>query len=128
MRLGLQLTALSGLAVALVALAAWIALQVKQRSPERRERKRRQQVNQRGRLGDAFITEATESTIYYTYSVHGVHYTASQDIVPLRDKLPAEPERLIGVVNMKYAVRNPANSILLCEEWSGLRVPAKVEG
>jgi hypothetical protein len=127
MRLGLQLSALSGVAVALVALAAWIALQVKQRSPERRERKRRQQVNQRGRLGDALITEATGTTIYYTYSVHGVHYAASQDIFPLRDKLPAEPERLIGVVSMKYAVNNPANSILICEEWSGLRALVKVE-
>jgi hypothetical protein len=127
MRLGLQLAALSGLAVALVVLAVWIALQVKQRSPERRERKRRELVNRHGRLGDAFITEATGTTIYYTYSVHGVHYAASQDVVPLRHQLPAEPERLIGVANMKYAVNNPANSILICEEWSGLRVPASVE-
>jgi hypothetical protein len=127
MRPGLQLAALSGLAVALVALAVWIALQVKQRSPERRERRRRQFVNQQGRLGDALITEATGTTVYYSYSVHGVQYTASQDIALLREKLPVEPERLIGVANMKYAVRNPANSILICEEWSGLRAPAKVE-
>jgi hypothetical protein len=127
MVLGLQLSALSGLAVALVALAVGIALQVKQHGPERRERKRRERLTQRGRLGDAFITEATETTIYYTYSLQGVHYTASQDISMLRDRLPAEPERLIGVVNMKYAVNNPANSILLGEEWNGLRVPASVE-
>jgi hypothetical protein len=25
---------------------------------------------------------------------------------------------------MKYDSNNPGNSILLCEEWSGLRVPA----
>jgi hypothetical protein len=67
-----------------------------------------------------------ETAIYYNYSVQGVQYTASQDISMLRHQLPAEPERLIGVANMKYAVRNPANSILLCEEWSGLRAPAKV--
>ena len=124
MPLGLQLAALGGLAVALVVLAAWIVLQVKERSPERRELKRRLFLNQRGRLGDALITEATESIIYYAYSVHGVHYTASQDITALRDQLPAEPERLIGTANLKYAVRNPANSILVCEGWSGLRVPS----
>jgi hypothetical protein len=100
---------------------------VKQRSPERHERLRRELLNRQGRLGDAFITEGTETAIYYKYSVHGVRYTASQDISMLRHQLPAEPERLIGVANMKYAVKNPANSILLCEDWSGLRAPARVE-
>jgi hypothetical protein len=42
----------------------------------------------------------------------------------LRDLLPAEPERLIGWSGMKYSSNNPANSILICEEWSGLRDPA----
>lgn len=79
------------------------------------------QVHLRGRLGDALITESSEDALYYTYSVRGVQYTASQDITNLRDRLPAEPERLIGHVSLKYATNNPANSILLCEEWSGLR-------
>jgi hypothetical protein len=127
MRTGLELAALSGLSIALIVLALWIVLQVRERNPERREFKRRLFVNQRGRLGDALITDATDSVIYYAYSVHGVQYTASQDITTLRDQLPGEPERLIGVANMKYAVRNPANSILICEEWSGVRVPAKVD-
>jgi hypothetical protein len=128
MRLGLELAALGGLSVALIALAVWIAIQVKERSPERAERNRRMLLSQRGRLGDALITEATETSIYYAYSVHGVQYNASQDITALRDKLPAEPERLIGTANMKYAVRNPANSILIGEEWSGLRGPACGDG
>src|SRR5579871_1613015 len=116
MPLGLELAALGGLAVALIALAAWIVLQVKERSPERRELRRRRFLNTRGRLGDALITDATGDIIYYAYSVHGVQYTASQDVSALRDRLPAEPERLIGTANLKYAVRNPANSILICEE------------
>jgi hypothetical protein len=124
MRIGLELAALGALSVALIAIAVWIVLQVKERSPERRELNRRRLLNQRGRLGDALITEATDTIIYYAYSIHGVHYAASQDVTALRDKLPPEPERLIGVANMKYAVRNPANSILICEGWSGLRAPA----
>ena len=123
---GLELAALATLAAGLVVLAVWIVLQVRERSPEYRERKRRQFLHQRGRLGEALITEATDGIIYYAYSVHGVQYTASQDITALRDRLPAEPERLIGLANLKYAVRNPANSIVICEEWSGLRAPAKV--
>jgi len=32
-------------------------------------------------------------------------------------------------VNMKYAAQNPANSILVCEEWSGLRAaPRPADG
>jgi hypothetical protein len=70
------------------------------------------------------ISEATESTLYYFYTVRGVHYTASQDVSALRKYLPADSHRLIGVASLKYSPKNPANSILVCEEWSGLRSPA----
>ena len=56
-----------------------IALRVRG-TPEKRERKRRLNVHRQGRLGDAMITEATDETLYYSYSVRGVQYTASQDI------------------------------------------------
>ena len=118
---GVELTALGALAAILIALAIYIALRV-HGTPEKRERKRRLSVNQQGRLGDALITEVTEAAIYYSYSVRGVQYAASQDISALREKLPAEPDRILGVANLKYSAKNPANSILICEEWSGLRV------
>ena len=70
------------------------------------------------------INEVTPDALYYSYSVGGVQYEASQDITALRQLLPAEPERLIGWSGMKYSSKNPANSILLCEEWSGLRDPS----
>jgi hypothetical protein len=120
-----ELVGLALLAAGLTVLAVYIALQVVQRSPDKREKKRRQTLHLRGRLGDAFVTEANETTIFYGYSVQGVQYTASQDVSSLRDHLPADPERLIGVANIKYAINNPANSMLLCEEWSGLRTPAR---
>jgi hypothetical protein len=115
-----QIVALSGVAVVLIALAIFIALRVRG-SPERREQRRRLAVHRLGRLGDALITEATGDTLYYSYSIRGVQYTASQDITSLRERLPAEPERLIGVASLKYSPNNPANSILVCEEWSGIR-------
>jgi hypothetical protein len=115
-----EIAALAGLAAILIAVAIVIALRV-HGTPEKRERKRRLNVNRQGRLGDALITEATDSVIYYTYSLRGVQYTASQDVTALRDQLPAEPDRMIGVASLKYAPNNPANSILICEEWSGLR-------
>ncbi len=115
-----QIVALSGVAVVLIALAIFIALRVRG-SPEKREQRRRLAVHRLGRLGDALITEATGDTLYYSYSIRGVQYTASQDITSLRERLPAEPERLIGVASLKYSPNNPANSILVCEEWSGIR-------
>src|SRR5580704_8336401 len=117
-----QVAALCGVSVALVALAIWIILRV-HGTPEVRERKRRLSVHRQGRVGDAMISEATDHTLYYFYTVRGVHYTASQDISALRGYLPADPQRLIGVAGLKYSSKNPANSILVCEEWSGLREP-----
>jgi len=121
---GVQIAVLSGVAAGLIALALYIAMRVRG-SPEKRERKRRLAVHRLGRLGDALITEATGDTLYYSYSIRGVQYAASQDIRSLRERLPAEPERLIGVASLKYSPRNPANSILVCEEWCGIRVPAR---
>jgi hypothetical protein len=116
-----EIAGLCGLSAGLIALAMYFALR-RRTSPEKREQKRRLSVNRLGRLGDAMITEASDTAIYYTYSVHGVQYAASQDISALREHLPVEPERLIGgVASLKYAPKNPANSILICEEWSGLR-------
>lgn len=119
-----QLAALCGLSLLLIALAIVIALRVRA-NPDRREQKRRLWVHREGRLGDALITESSEDTIYYTYSVRGVQYTASQDITTLRDRLPEDPARLIGHASLKYASKNPANSILVCEEWSGLRAHSR---
>ena len=117
---GVELTALGALAAILIALAIYIALRV-HGTPEKRERKRRLYVNKSGRLGDAMITETADNVLYYTYSVHGVQYAASQDITTLRDLLSGDPERRIGPAHIKYMIKNPANSILICEEWSGLR-------
>jgi hypothetical protein len=117
-----QIALLSVLALILIGLAIWIIARVVQASPEKKEQKRRLWVNANGRLGDALITETTETTLYYAYSIHGVRYTTSQDVSTLKDLLPADPGRLVGIANLKYTVRNPANSILLCEDWSGLRV------
>jgi hypothetical protein len=122
MTAGVQVAVLCGIAVVLILLAMWIVSRVNG-TPEKRERKRRLNVNRHGRLGDAMISEATDETLYYFYSVRGVHYTASQDVSRLREYLPVDPHRLIGVAGLKYSSKNPANSILVCEEWSGLREP-----
>ena len=110
-------------AVSLPLLAAGILVVLRiRRKPKDKEKLRRLDVNATGRLADATVTDITDDTIFYEYSVGGLTYTASQDITQLREMIPADSHRLIGrPASLKYSAQNPANSILLCEEWSGLR-------
>ena len=121
----ISFTILTLAAVGLIALTVWMVLR-RRTTPEKREQRRRLQVNETGRLGDALVTEIDENLLYYSYSIRGVQYTASQDISALRDRLPENLGKLMGPAGMKYASKNPANSILLCEDWSGLRHPPGV--
>jgi hypothetical protein len=93
----------------------------KRRNPRERERKRRLAVNRYGRMGDSTITDCQEDALYYNYSIRGVEYATAQDVSTLREFLPEDPALLVGPVTLKYSANNPANSILLCEQWSGLR-------
>ena len=92
-------------------------------SPEERERLRRLRVNRFQRTVEGFLTEAGEDVIQFNYQVAGVDYYASQDVSSLHASLPDDPTRLIGPIRVKYDSANPANSIIVCEEWSGLPVP-----
>jgi hypothetical protein len=56
--------------------------------------------------------------------VAGVGYTAAQDVRTIEALLPADRMSVIGPARVKYDPRNPANSIVLCEEWSGCKSSA----
>jgi hypothetical protein len=75
-------------------------------------------------MGDATVIDVRDWTLYYFYEVRGVSYATSQDATELQDSLPAESSALIGPAGIKYSAQNPANSIVICEEWSGLRAAA----
>lgn len=96
-------------------------------TPAERERKRRLAVNSKGRLCDTTIVEVRDSTLYYSYVIARVNYMASQDL-SLRDLLPADLGTLIGPASLKYLPRNPANSIVVCENWSGVRTRVRAPG
>lgn len=106
-----------------MALAVVIVRQVRG-TPDSREKKRRLMLHRTGRLGDAEITEVTENTLFYAYLARGVQYETSQDISAVRDQLPENLELVIGPAGLKYSVNNPANSIVVCEEWNGCRKKA----
>jgi hypothetical protein len=113
---------ISAVSLPFMAAGVYAVLRIR-RKPKDKEKRRRLEVNLNGRLGDATILEITDDAIFYEYSVRGMTYTASQDISKLRELIPGNPQRLIGrPASLKYSYQNPANSILLCEEWSGLRM------
>jgi hypothetical protein len=119
---GAQVAILAAVGLTVVWLGARSIRAMLRGDPEKRERKRRRLLYQRGRLAEAYVTDADQTTLYYSYSVGGVQYQASQDISTLRAYLPGPPERVLGVANVKYSLENPANSMLVCEDWCGVRV------
>lgn len=123
---GTMLTIAGGAAVA--GLGAWgIYRYIKGRPTEAElERRRRTDLYTRGKMGDANLLEYREHMVMYSYAIGGVEYMASQDLSGLEQQLPADRWSAIGPVSIKYDPRNPANSIVLSEQWSGLRT-ARVE-
>jgi hypothetical protein len=115
-----QVAGLAVLAGLLLALAIVILLKRRETS-EGRERQRRLLINERGRLSDGFVTDVSAGAIFYAYNVAGVEYHTAQDVTHLAEFLPPDSQRLIGPVTLKYSPRNPGNSIVICENWSGLR-------
>lgn len=90
-------------------------------TPEEAERLRRHKVNQSRRTTQGSITDRVEDTLHYQYNVRGVTYFATQDASSLKHLLPAATLSLIGPVGVKYDPENPANSMVISEDWSGLR-------
>ncbi len=120
MRIGNALIA--GLVGALAGLAGSLIPILRRPDPAERERRRRLAVNTGGRTGNGTIAELRDGILCYRYTIGGVEYTAFQDVSALAALLPDEPDTLIEKpVVIKYLPNNPANSIVLCEAWSGLQ-------
>jgi hypothetical protein len=114
-------------------LALGVTLWRRRNNPAEKERRRRSLVNARGRLTDGVVTDVdvpagggNKGLIHYTYRIGGVEYSAAQDISDLAGSIESDPSRIVGAVNVKYHTRNPFNSIVICEGWSGLRRRAAV--
>jgi hypothetical protein len=91
-------------------------------TPEEAERRRRDGLLGGGKIGDCEITDVDGSIISYTYSVSGVIYSVAQDASALARRLPEDRMRMVGPASVRYDTRNPFNSMVICEAWSGIRV------
>ncbi len=104
------------------------------RSAAEIERERRLAVNATGRITDGTLVEpdpapddeqTTSGLVFYRYSAKGLEYSAAQDLSTLshltspRGLSPGAP------VQVKYNPQKPSDSIILCEQWSGLPAAGK---
>lgn len=112
------------------------------------ERERRSYLNRVGRIVDGQVLEIVEERaetargsqagifskrragktdaanhkmLLYTYSISGVTYEAGQDISGLEEQACLERVVAGQPVGVKYDPANPSNSILIADDWSGLR-------
>jgi hypothetical protein len=100
----------------------------RRKDPAELERLRRLDINKRGRISAGRIVDLTEAEttgsksllVIYSYEVAGVTYDAAQDVTALPE-IAAIAQFLPGrTASVKYDPKRPTNSIIVCEEWSGL--------
>lgn len=127
---------LAGAVVGIGGAAAWLALR-RRPSPEEIERERRAQLVRSGRIIDGTLLDVTEldgaqepglqaiAYILYKYAIGGVEYECSQDVTALKDHLHPEDLRLSFPCSVRYDIHRPENSIVVAENWSGLRLTAR---
>ena len=114
--------------VVTIFLAVWIIVRIRKwrrRSPEEIERQRRLNINHRGRIVAGQILDFRESEpgarlVVYKYDIAGVTYEAAQDITALPSVVALVPRRVGRVISVKFDPRIPTNSIVACEQWSGV--------
>lgn len=123
MKFWVQFAIIGGLLVASAAYLGILKYLRSRPSPEEIERRRRLEVNDSGKVGSGEITDVDGSLLIYSYTIAGVEYMASQDVSALEQMLPGDPMKMIGTVGIKFDPRNPANSIVICEKWSGIGRP-----
>ena len=121
--------ALVGLGMVTAASISWYRMNREQPDEEEIERERREYLAATGRIVDGSITEthwaneaedATPNTLIYRYRIAGVTYECAQDVRPLSDRV--RHVRIDLPVQVRFDPRNPGDSIVVAETWSGLRI------
>lgn len=100
------------------------------KTPQQLERERRQRISEIGRITDGTVIDVNEIRIggseeiqllVFRYDVAGVSYEASQDVTSLRHRVDLHSCRSGLMTSIKYDPSNPGNSIVIAEDWTGLR-------
>lgn len=102
-------------------------------SEDELERLRREGLVKAGRIIDGTILDISELSpeesgrpdglrlILYKYEIAGVSYECSQDVTQLGEYVNIYEARLSFPCSVRYDPHRPVNSIVVAENWSGLR-------
>jgi hypothetical protein len=103
-------------------------LRWRRKTPAELEKLRRLDVNKYGRISAGKVLDFLEAEkagskstwVVYSYEVAGVTYEAAQEVSAL-PAIAARARVFSGrTASVKYDPKRPGNSIIACEEWSGL--------
>jgi hypothetical protein len=115
---------------ALTALVLWLVFR-KRPTPEELERARRELLVQTGRIVDGMLLDVCEieaedgrtlTMLLFSYRNGGVDYECSQDITDMPGVVDVSQVRAGFPCSVRYQPGNPQNSIVVDEQWSGLRI------
>jgi hypothetical protein len=138
--------ALGGAAIAALGVIVYAFVRPAE-NPDEEERKRRLHLNQIGRITEGQVVELAEHPpqpqderkglfasrarplpdggprhlVSYSYAISGVTYHTAQDITGLEGQICFERLVTGQPASVKYDPSNPSNSILVADDWSGLR-------
>jgi hypothetical protein len=114
--------------IAAASSLAWLG--GRKKTAEQREALRRQRLSAQGRITDGTVLDVQEldpgsghlvQMVMYTYDVAGVQYECSQDVTQLHQILDPHSCRIGVTASVKYDSNHPGNSIVIAEDWCGLR-------
>jgi hypothetical protein len=137
---------LGGGSILVIALLAY-AFKRPRVNPEEAERKRRLHLNHIGRIAEGQVVELNTQPappveerrgllgsrsrpladsglrylVSYSYSISGVTYQTAQDITGLESQVCFDRLMAGQQASVKYDPSNPSDSILVADDWSGLR-------
>jgi hypothetical protein len=115
-------------------VGAWLYFR-KRPTPEELELARREFLTLSGRIVDGTLLDLAEvpgadghtlSMLLYAYRIGGVDYECSQDISLLGNIVSPAHIRIGFPCSVRYQPGSPQNSIVVAEDWSGLRASVPV--
>lgn len=125
-----EIAAGAALVAGVAGLGAWLFFFRKLPSAEELEFARRTFLTQSGRIVDGTLLDVrqvpgedghTITLLIYDYRIGGVDYECSQDISQMQGTVNAELVRAGYPCSVRYQPGNGQNSIVVAENWSGLR-------
>lgn len=125
-----RLYVIIGAAILAALIALLILVRLRRKTPEQRERERRLRISTYGRITDGTVIDVSEinqnganelQLLIYKYDVSGVSYEAAQDVTHLRHLVDLHTCRVGLPASIKYDPGNPGNSIVISENWTGIR-------